>query len=145
MGKWLLIVLVFIFAVCCCTAPPKAPNDMKWESFDDGLFASVFEKAKEEDKLVYIYAHSNSCDVCVRMDKDTYSNPKIAAVLDEKYIFVVLEGDENYDIIKKLNIEIYPTALIYLPNGKLIIAIVEYMGPNKLYDIITIIPKPTSF
>ncbi|MGV6827040.1 MAG: thioredoxin domain-containing protein [bacterium] len=55
--------------------------------------ADVLERAKKEDKLIYISSGYFSCHWCHVMQRESYQNPEIAAILNEHYLPVKIDRE----------------------------------------------------
>jgi len=114
---------------------PKEP--VKWtDNFDEAL-----QKAKTENKLVYIDFYTNWCGYCVKMDEGTYTDSRIITLLAEEYIPVKLNKDypENAEVVKQYKIYGQPVEVVLTPDGELIWSHRGYLGADELYFYLTTI------
>jgi len=108
---------------------PKTP--VKWiDDLDEAL-----QRAKEEDKLVYIDFYTNWCRYCITMDEETYTDPRIVNLLTEEFIPVKLnrEHPENVDIVKQYKIYGQPVEVVVDSDGTLLWSHRGYMDAGELY------------
>ncbi len=56
---------------------------------------SVIKKAKKENKLIMVYATSSTCYFCKKMEKNVLSHKDIKKQIDENYIYIKINMDEN--------------------------------------------------
>ena len=55
-------------------------------------------RARAQNKLVLIDYYADWCVDCIRMEKTTFANPQVKAVLDEKFITVQIDVTDPQDI-----------------------------------------------
>ncbi|GIW79530.1 MAG: hypothetical protein KatS3mg105_1337 [Gemmatales bacterium] len=66
----------------------------------------AFEKAKKEGKLVFLSIGYSSCHWCHVMERESFSNPKIAKMMNDWFVCIKVDREERPDID-----HIYMTAL----------------------------------
>ncbi len=65
----------------------------------------------ENERLVAVFIHTDWCKYCAAMENTTFTNKKVAALLNDKYYFIDLNAEE------KRNIEIGGHIFSYKPSG----------------------------
>ena len=55
-------------------------------------------KAKQENKLVFLSIGYASCHSCHVMNRDAFSNESIAKILNDKFISILVDKEEYYDV-----------------------------------------------
>jgi thioredoxin-related protein len=94
----------------------------------------VLEKAKEEDKKIFVDVYATWCGPCKKMDADVYTNAKVAEFVNENFIAVKVQMDqvkndpdpirnwysEANELRKKYKIEAMPTFLFVDSGGNLV-------------------------
>lgn len=108
---------------------PKTP--VKW--IDD--FEEALEKAKKEDKLVYIDFYTEWCRYCIKMEEETYTDPRIVQLLTEEFVPLKLnrEYPEHQDIVKQYNIYRQPVELVVDADGDVLWGHTGYLDADELY------------
>jgi thiol-disulfide isomerase/thioredoxin len=84
-----------------------------------GTFASVLAKAKKQKKLVFVDVYATWCGPCKMMDKQVYTDAKVAKVASE-FLNRKLDAEkgEGPAIATKYNVTAFPTLLILDGDGK---------------------------
>lgn len=105
---------------------------VKWTK---GLsWQEVKEKARQENKYIFVDAFATWCVPCKKMDREVYTDSNVDKVLNEKFISVRLQMDstsnDKEDVTKwysvaqefnrKYNIQGFPTFLFFSSEGELI-------------------------
>jgi thioredoxin 1 len=109
---------------------PDTP--VKWlENLDSAL-----EKAKSENKLIYIDFYTNWCTYCIEMNEKTYKDPLVVALLNEKFVAVKLNRNDpaNKEIIRQYRIYGQPVEMVITPDGEVIWGHTGYIDAEELYS-----------
>lgn len=82
-------------------------------------FNAIKQRAKAENKLIFIDFFASWCAPCELMDETTFNDERLAAYVDENYIAykVDVEDFEGYNLKQLFNIKALPTFLIFDANG----------------------------
>jgi thioredoxin-related protein len=101
--------------------------------FEKGLsWAEIKERAKQENKSIFIDIYATWCGPCKMMDKRVYPDTEVGDSMNAKFISVKVQMDtsqnDNEDIKKwyadahmlaeEFHIRGYPTFLFFTPDGK---------------------------
>jgi hypothetical protein len=85
-----------------------AHNPVDWYPWGD----EAFEKARKEDKPIFLSIGYSTCYWCHVMEREVFSNPSIAALMNQWFVSVKLDREERPEID-----DIYMTATQLLNNG----------------------------
>ncbi len=66
----------------------------------------AFERAKEEDKPIFLSSGAVWCHWCHVMAKESFYHDEIAAILNEKFISIKLDRDERPDIDRRYQMSV---------------------------------------
>ena len=110
-------ILIYFFALAIVTQV-SAQGEV---AFFEGTWQEAFEKAKKENKHVFVDSYTDWCYWCKVMDKETFTDEKIAAYLNEEFvpIKVNMEKDFGIDVAMKFRVRAFPTSLYFSPDGEL--------------------------
>ncbi len=67
---------------------------VKWYSFEQAV-----EKNKAEKRPIFIDVYTDWCGWCKVMDKETFSEPKVAKLLNEKFYAVKFNAEQTDDVV----------------------------------------------
>lgn len=112
----------------------KVQNELEWKTWNEG-----FPLAIKKKKIALVDTYTSWCYWCKKMDRDTYSDPKIIEKIKENFIPIKfnpedkdtkfeLEG-KQYTGFELLNILSnkqptgYPTTYFILPGKKILIEV----------------------
>jgi thioredoxin-related protein len=85
-------------------------------------FGEAMQKARAENKLVFIDAYTTWCGPCKMMDKETFSDDDVAAFFNEKFVNLKLdmEKGDGQTIQLRYKIAAFPTLLFLNADGEVI-------------------------
>jgi thioredoxin-related protein len=93
-------------------------------------FASMQANAQQEGKLIFIDAYTDWCGWCKVMDKNTFSNERVANFMKNAFVSYKLEMEKD-SLGKLLSMKYavtgFPSYLIITPEGQLHTILVGYM------------------
>lgn len=104
--------------------------------FHEGNFASLKHRAQTEGKLAIIEFYTDRCGVCIRLERQTFSNGDLASFLSKKYVPFRIDGlsimDEGVELAQKYQIRAYPTLVVIDAKGNLVKTLEGFFTPNIL-------------
>jgi thioredoxin-related protein len=81
---------------------------------------------------VLVFATMQGCQFCEKMYHESYADKKLAGELNRDFIPVRLSAEDSEDLLERMNVEVYPTTIIYSPKGKLLGKIEGYEAKSVL-------------
>lgn len=109
------------------TALPAMGNGIKFtEITNANEWEAAFDKAREENKLVFVDAYTDWCTYCHKLDKEVYTESSVIDYFNETFINLKFnaESDFGYQLARYYEIDGYPT-LIFLTQSE---AVFERIG-----------------
>jgi uncharacterized protein YyaL (SSP411 family) len=91
-------------------------DGVRWFDWGD----EAFRKAQAEDKPVVMDLTAPWSHGCRVMDRETYGDPEVAALLNRDYVPVRVDCDRRPDINDRFNLGGWPTTAFLTPNGELL-------------------------
>src|ERR1043166_3400965 len=108
--RLLAAVMLPLLALTCATEQGTFTNQMaqsstrylaraarepvSWQSWG----RPVFTLAARLDRPILLYIGSDECRWCAAMDRETYNDATLGALIDSLFVPVRLDGDEHPDI-----------------------------------------------
>lgn len=93
-----LLTLLLVTVLSCFSSGVQAQVEhagpVKWMSIQEAV-----EKSKKEKRLIFIDVYTDWCGWCKVMDKNTFSVPEVAKILNEKFWPVKLNAEQREDIM----------------------------------------------
>ncbi len=89
-----LIFLMLTSMSSLKNASGPAEDGVKWISFQQAL-----KNSKTEKRPVFIDVYTDWCGWCKVMDKNTFGDPAVARLLNEKFYAVKFNGEQKEDVV----------------------------------------------
>ena len=94
--------------------PPRAVSTVvAWEPWGGAAFA----RARAERKVVLLSIGATWCHWCHEMDRTSYADPEIVALVNERFVAIRVDADERPDIGDRYNLGGWPTTAFLTPEG----------------------------
>lgn len=90
-------------------------------TFETSDFQSALDKAKAENKLIFMDAYTTWCGPCKWMSKNVFTDANVASYFNERFVNVKIdmEKGEGIDLAQRYNVTAYPTLLFIDGKGDL--------------------------
>lgn len=92
MRKYLFLVFLAVSAVGFAQETHEGP--VKWMTFEQAV-----EKSKTEKRKIFIDVYTDWCGWCKVMDKNTFNEPQVAKILNEKFYPVKFNAEQTEDVV----------------------------------------------
>ena len=111
-----------------------------WQPWSD----AIFQRAKAEKRFVLLDLGAGWCHWCHVMDKMTYADPKVAALIREKYIAVRVDQDARPDLANRYEDYGWPATIIFNTDGSELVKRRGYIPPKPMASLLqAVIDDPT--
>jgi thioredoxin-related protein len=87
-------LLLSMSAMTFISEQPAAEGTVKWITFEEAV-----KKSKTEKRPVFIDVYTDWCGWCKVMDKNTFNDPQVAKVLNEKFYAVKFDAEQKEDVV----------------------------------------------
>ena len=138
--KILWLALLFSPTVVCAQGI-HFENGLSWEQ--------IKEKAKAENKYIFVDCYASWCGPCKKMDQEVYTEDSVGTVVNEKFISVKVQIDtskNDNDAIKawyadahalmaSYVVTAFPTFLFFSPSGELVHRGLGYQQPKNFAQL----------
>ncbi|MEM9984969.1 MAG: thioredoxin family protein [Bacteroidota bacterium] len=102
--------------------------------FSQGSWFEIMALAKTQQKLVFVEAYADWCNICKTLERNTFRDKQVGELFNEQFINYRfdMEKGEGPDFSEKFGIEGYPTLLFINYRGELVHSAEGYMAPPRL-------------
>ncbi len=111
---WQLLTII----VCALLAAPASAQQeaVHWHSD----LESAKMVAKETGRLVLVHFWTPSCGPCMALNQNVFNQPGVASAIEQQFVPVKLNADENSATAQWFGISRVPTDVIVTPDGQLV-------------------------
>jgi thiol:disulfide interchange protein len=122
-------------------ATQEAPKEIAWFQ---GTLDEALAKARKENKLVFIDFWTTWCGWCKKLDKDTYTDARVIAAMNEHYVCLSLDAETKVGapLARRYSVDGYPTLLMLTTDGFVRERIAGYKAPDPFLKIVVAATKP---
>jgi len=85
---------LFVIALVSLFSRDVNAQSVKWMSFEEAV-----EKSKTEKRKIFIDVFTEWCGWCKVMDKNTFPDPEVAKLLNEKFYPVKFDAEQTNDVV----------------------------------------------
>ncbi len=124
----LLVVGVAISSLTGSKTESNSSNSLQWSTDLNQALAD----AKATNKSVFVDFYADWCSYCKEMDSGTYTSTQVMEKLNQSYVLVKVDVDENPDLSTKYQAYSLPTMVILDSSGNEIKRINGYQTPDQL-------------
>ncbi|MSP76123.1 MAG: thioredoxin domain-containing protein [Rhodospirillaceae bacterium] len=132
MTRFFSILAALVLAATPAIAGPLDNRDGFWSEWSD----ATFERAAAEKKFVIVSLQSWWCPWCHVMNRDTWANPEVRAVLKDKFIPVHVDQDSRPDISQRYERWGWPATIIFGSDGTEIAKLRGFYSPKFFVPVL---------
>jgi len=116
------------------------PEQIKTEEgiqFFTGTWQQAIDKAKKENKLIFLDAYASWCGPCKKMKHNTFTDKAVADYYNKNFVNVAIdmEKGEGPVLAEKFSVEAYPTLIYFKSDGKVIAKVTGFRKSKEFLEI----------
>ena len=139
-----LIILLFCLALsrsaAAATEEKKSSASIDWREWSDEIFA----QAEKEHRFVLLDLGAVWCHWCHVMEEITYRDPKVIALIKQRYIAVRVDQDSRPDLSNRYENYGWPATVVFNSDGSEIVKRQGYIPPKPMASMLqAIIDDPS--
>ncbi|PHR35220.1 MAG: hypothetical protein COA38_02705 [Fluviicola sp.] len=123
--------IIFAFALVVISIQTSFAEGINFQhlTLKEGL-----EKAKKENKKVFIDVYATWCGPCKYLTKNVFVDEGLGAFMNEHFVSLKLDGekDDGLQLMNDFNLDSYPTMLFLNPDMDLLKKIVGAVGADEI-------------
>ena len=112
-GLFLTMALVCLPSV---SARGAGEGTIHWR----GDLHRALQEARERNLLVWVQFTGPWCPSCVRMERESLTDPRVVASSRERFVPVKLRTDAHVDLVAHFGLEGIPATIILKPSGEVV-------------------------
>lgn len=122
------LALLALFAFGACRANGTAGTAQAFAPWSPALFAA----AAAEDKLVLLDLGTEWCHWCHVMERTTWRDPAVQAVLDRHYVAAAADADRRLDLAARYQDYGWPATIVFAADGRELWKHRGYLPPAEM-------------
>jgi thioredoxin-related protein len=91
-------------------------------------------EAEKKGLPVFIYFTTDNCPWCVRLQRETFGDPAVAKVLNEKFVPLKAHAMQSQQLVEFCGIRAYPTVIMASPDGKIMGRVEGFQDAVRFYE-----------
>ncbi|MFN4257572.1 MAG: thioredoxin family protein [Saprospiraceae bacterium] len=137
-------IVLLIFGVLLSFST-KAQDQIKWLRFEEAIAANA-----QNPKMLLVDVYTDWCGWCKKMDKETFTDPKVIAHINSNFYAVKMNAEDTkrtFDFMGKeyteatmaaaMRVRSYPNFVIIEPKLQNIAQLPGYRGPDAFLEGLT--------
>lgn len=103
-------------------------------NFSSGTWQEMLTLAEEQQKLIFVEAYADWCNICKSLERNTFRNEEVGAYYNENFISYRydMEKGEGVSFSERYSVNGYPTLLFINYRGEVVHREEGYMAPPRL-------------
>jgi len=106
--------------------------DVRWEND----IRAATDRSRRTGQPMLVQVTATWCGYCKKMKQETYTDRNIAADVNQHFVAVNLDADQNKELVQQLRIESLPTTLIVTADMKIVDRLEGFQSVSQLRDAI---------
>ncbi len=94
----------------------SAPKTVDWQDWED----EVFEKARSENKPIFLVISASWCRWCKSMDEMAFSNASVIEIIEKEFVPILVDKDKRPDINERYNMGGWPSCSVLNADGEVV-------------------------
>lgn len=139
-----IVVCVLLFGFSSSTqAQSQRPVDAEQPLWLESA-GQAAELAMASGKPILVYVRSENCHYCDLLQKKTWQDPKVRALIEREMIPLKLTLEENREAVEAMKVRGYPSTLLFSANREYLARIDGFVTPQEFTARIAKVHAPES-
>jgi len=142
------LLVALIFSLPFALTAQEAPKGVRFQNLPN--WSAVIEKAKKENKFIFVDCFATWCGPCKNMDKFVYPLDSVGTLVNDHFIPVKVQmdstvGDDDHtriwhadarNIRERYKVKAYPTYLFFSPDGNIVHESIGFLPPISFMTLV---------
>ncbi len=104
------------------------PQAIRWVESS----GEAFRQARDTGRPVLVYIASPGCGYCRKMERETWSDPAVAAQVERGFIPLKVDGLRHPEWLDRYRLEGLPALLVLSPTGETVLRVQGYQSSRRM-------------
>jgi thioredoxin 1 len=138
--KTTIVIMTFLFLVGYATKATASEHESDTShglSFHEGSLDEALQKAKDENKLIFLDIYASWCGSCRRLKENTFTDRQAGDLYNANFINMALDGEkgEGKILAQKYGVKAYPTLLFIDHSGRVVAEVNGFHNPRRFVEL----------
>ena len=125
------IITTLALTLLLIPAAALADPGIRWKDYRTGKAIALQEKKK-----IILHFHAEWCPSCKKMREETFSNPEVIELMNERFVTVLVDTDKEPDIARAYRVRGIPDTWVLHPDEKPIGRVPGFVEPTRFLKIL---------
>jgi len=123
--------LILLGLIACASSSMASSREIKWYSYEEGIALGM-----KLGKKIFIDFYADWCGYCRMMDRSTFKDVSVIAILNRDFIPVKVNSDMEKEIALRYDVQALPNIALISEDGRRIGSIPGYIPSDRLVKIL---------
>jgi thioredoxin-like negative regulator of GroEL len=128
-----LTVATCLAAACFALAPGVVRAQSPEIRFRNN-YGEARQEAEKRGLPIVLYLTTDNCMWCQRLVAETFGDPNVAKVMNEKFIPLKIHAAQEPGLIQTLKVSSFPTVILAGPDGKILMTVQGFKDAVRFHD-----------
>src|SRR5262249_21730899 len=97
-------------------------------------YNSARREAEQKGMPLVVDFGTNNCFWCTKLDETTFRDPAVVRLMNEKFIPLKIDAQQDSVLAEMLRIQSYPTIVLAAADGKILGTLVGYQEATRFHE-----------
>ena len=97
----------------------------------------AIDQAAKRNRTILVQVSAPWCPHCIRMKEKTYTHRELTSLINERFVAISVDADQQRDFIKQMGIQSLPTTLIVAPDLQVLKRLEGFQSANQLMQVMS--------
>ena len=98
---------------------------------------SAVDDAKRAGLPLLIQVSADWCPHCSRMKRETFADPQLTTIINQRFVAVEVDADQQREFIKQMGIQSLPTTLVVAPDLRILNRLQGFQSASQIMQAVS--------
>ncbi len=115
---------------------PKSNAKIRWTE----SISTAMKQQQDSGRPLIIYVTADYCGYCRKMERDTWSDPKVAQRIQDGFVALKVDAEKHEELVTRLEVKGLPATLLLDSEGQLIQTLSGFSRPSAVIELLDSVP-----